>query len=260
MHISDLKFFLSSKERAAPGLLAPLGGRAARSVALGGVSTLGVFLAMPCMAWAQAMDMGGLRQEAQAWLARQVEQAYPDAVSRVEIGPVDSRLRMADCENPRFFLSTGARLWGGGSLGMKCLAPATWTLYLTYQVQLTGPALTALHPIPARQLLGPGDATLSQVRYEHDPGSYLREIPPGAVTQRSMNRNQPILVQDLILPDVIQAGAKVRVRVQGKGFSVTQEGKALNTAKAGGTVQVKMPTGRIVRGMANQAGEVEIRP
>ena len=221
---------------------------------------LGLFLTMPFTPLAQGKDMNGMRQEAQTWLARQVEQAYPDSVFRVEIGPVDNRLRMADCENLRFFLSTGARLWGGGSLGMKCVAPSTWILYLTYQVQLTGPALTALHPIPARQLLGPGDATLSNVRYEQDPGSYLREIPSGAVTQRPMNRNQPILVHDLILPDVIQAGAKVRVRVQGRGFSVAQEGKALNTSKAGGSVQVKMPTGRIVRGMANQAGEVEIRP
>lgn len=221
---------------------------------------LGFFLTLPFTPLAQGKDMNGMRQEAQTWLARQVEQAYPDSIVRVEVGPLDSRLRMADCENLRFFLSTGARLWGGGSLGMKCVAPSTWILYLTYQVQLTGPALTAQRPIPARQLLGPGDATLSNVRYEQDPGSYLREIPPGAVTQRSMNRNQPILVHDLILPDVIQAGAKVRVRVQGRGFSVAQEGKALNTSKAGGTVQVKMPTGRIVRGMANQAGEVEIRP
>jgi flagella basal body P-ring formation protein FlgA len=143
---------------------------------------------------------------------------------------------------------------------MKCTAPTKWALYLTYQVHLTGPSLTALHPLPARHLLGPGDVTLTNVRYEQDPGSYLREIPAGAVTQRPMNANQPILVYDLILPDVIQAGAKVRVRAQGRGFSVAQEGKALNAAKAGGTVQVKMPTGRIVRGMANQAGEVEIRP
>lgn len=218
------------------------------------------FLLFPLSATARGMDMDGMRQEAQSWLTRQVEQAYPDSVSRVEIGQVDSRLRLGNCENLRFFLSSGARLWGGGSLGMKCVSPSTWILYLTYQVQLTGPALVARNPLPARHLLSAGDATLGNVRYEQDPGGYLREIPHGAVTQRSMNASQPILVHDLLLPDVIQAGAKVRVRIQGRGFSVAQEGKALNTAKAGATVQVKMPTGRIVRGMANQTGEVEIRP
>lgn len=211
-------------------------------------------------AHADSRQMQAMRQEAAAWLSSQVERTYPDALSRVEIGPVDSRLRLGACEDYRFLLSPGARLWSGGSLGVKCVAPAHWTLYLTYQIQLTGPALTALRPLPARHLLSPGDVMMGNVRYEQDPGGYLREIPAGATTQRPLNASQPILVYDLVLPDVIKAGSKVRVRVQGRGFTVAQEGKALNAAKAGGSVQVKMPTGRIVYGTANQAGEVEIRP
>ncbi len=224
------------------------------------LSALLLFLAVPSMAHAANKGMQDMREEARAWLAGQVAQSYPEAESRVEIGPVDSRLRLGACENFRFLLAPGARLWAGGSLGVKCTAPSQWTLYLTYQIQLAGPALNTSHPVPARHLLGPGDVTPAQVRYEYDPGGYLRQIPDGALTQRPLNANQPLLVRDLILPDVIQAGSKVRVKVQGRGFSVAQEGKALNGAKVGGTVQVKMPTGRIVRGMANQAGEVEIRP
>lgn len=216
-------------------------------------------LAMP-PAQAEGKPVQAWRQDAGAWLARQVEQAFPDALARVELGPLDSRLRLGPCAEARFFLPAGARLWSGGSLGMKCIAPATWSLYLTYQVQLTGPALTARQPLPARHLLGPEDVTLANVRYEQDPGAYVREVPPGSTTQRPMNAAQPILIHDLILPNVIQAGSKVRVRVQGTGFSVSQEGKALNAAQAGGSVQVKMPTGRIVRGMATPSGDVEIRP
>lgn len=216
-------------------------------------------LAMP-YAQAEGRPVQAWRQDAGVWLARQVEQAFPDALARVEVGPLDSRLRLDPCAEARFFLPAGARLWSGGSLGIQCIAPSTWSLYLTYQVQLTGPALTTRQPLPARHLLGPEDVTLTQVRYEQDPGAYVREIPPGSTTQRPMLAAQPILIHDLILPNVIQAGAKVRVRVQGTGFSVTQEGKALNAAQAGASVQVKMPTGRIVRGMATPAGEVEIRP
>lgn len=201
-----------------------------------------------------------MREEAKTWLAKQVQRTFPDAEPQVEIGLVDSRLRLGACEDFRFQLASGARLWSGGSLGVQCVAPTQWTLYLTYQVQLSGPALSAAHPLPARHLLGPNDVVPAWVRYASDPGVYVREIPAGAVTQRPMSTNQPILIHDLILPDVVQAGAKVRVKVQGAGFSVAQEGKALNAAKAGGAVQVKMPTGRIVRGTANHAGEVEIRP
>lgn len=216
--------------------------------------------AAPFWALADGKGMQGLRHEAQKWLTAQVEQTYAEAIPRVEIGQIDSRLQVGGCENLRFFLPPGARLWGGGSLGVKCTVPSKWTLYLTYQVQLTGPALTATNPLPARHLLGPGDTALVNVPYAQDPGAYLREIPTGATTLRPINARQPLLIHDLVLPDVIQAGAKVLVKVQGKGFSITQEGKALNSARAGGTMQVKMPNGRIVRGRANQHGEVEIAP
>ena len=201
-----------------------------------------------------------MRQEAATWLTREVEQTYPESVPQVEIGTVDGRLRLDACDSLHFFLPAGAHLWSGGSLGVKCEKPGRWTLYLTYRVQLTGPALSALRPLPARHLIGQADVALANVRYEQDPGSYLREIPSGAATQRPVNAGQPVFVHDLLLPDVIRAGAKVRVRVNGKGFSVAQEGKALNAAKAGDSVQVKMPTGRIVRGTATQAGDVDIRP
>lgn len=211
-------------------------------------------------AHAAGKEMQAMRQDAMGWLLREVEQAYPDSVPQIEIGTVDSRLHLGTCGRLHFFLPAGARLWSGGSMGVKCEKPNKWTLYLTYRVQLTGPALTAQRPLPARHLLGLEDLALNNVRYEQDPGSYLREMPSGASTQRPMSAGQAILVHDLLLPDVIQAGARVRVKVNGEGFSVAQEGKALNAAKPGGSVQVKMPTGRIVRGTATPAGDVEISP
>jgi flagella basal body P-ring formation protein FlgA len=225
---------------------------------IGLVFFMGLSTALP--ANATGMDMQAMRHEAAVWLAREVERTYPETVPQIEIGMVDSRLRMGTCSRLHFFLPGGARLWSGGSMGVKCEKPNKWTLYLTYRVQLSGPALTAQRPLPARHLLGLEDLVLTNVKYEQDPGSYLREIPAGAATQRPVNAGQTVLVYDLLLADVIQAGAKVRVKVNGQGFSVAQEGKALNAAKAGGSVQVKMPTGRIVRGTATQAGDVEIRP
>jgi len=216
--------------------------------------------AAPFPAGAAGMNLAAMRQEAAAWLGHEVAQAYPDAVARVRIGAVDNRLRLGACEELRFFLPAGARLWNGGSMGVKCGAPSVWSLYLTYEVQLSGPALTARQPLPAHHLLSPADVDLSRVRYEQDPGSYLRALPARAATQRPMSAGQAILVYDVLQPDAIRAGSKVRVKVNGRGFSVVQEGKALNAAKVGGPVQVKMPSGRVVRGMATAAGEVEVRP
>lgn len=213
--------------------------------------------------WASQAGEGNiqiLRQQAIAWLQQQVQEAYPDTLAQVELGPLDPRLRLAPCEAIQFFLPVGAHLWRNGSLGMKCGAPAPWSLYLTYKIQLHGPALLTQRPLPARYALNTADVLLSTVAYNQDPGSYVHELPAGAMTLRAMQINQPILIQDLVQADIIRAGTQIQVRVHGRGFSVAQEGKALNAAKVGGTVQVKMPSGRIVRGVANSSGEVEIRP
>lgn len=222
-------------------------------------------LACGLPAWSQAQaarhqDLTALRQAAAAWLTTQATQAYPDVQARVEIGPVDDRLRLESCASPAFFLPAGARLWSGGSLGVKCVAPAAWSLYLSYQSSLTGPALSLRHAVAARHLLAPGDVEPVRTRYLQDPGQYPRTLPAGATTLRPMAASQALLIQDLHLPEVIQAGALVRVRVNGAGFSVTQEGKALNAAQAGAGVRVRMPGGRVVRGLATAAGEVEVRP
>jgi len=220
---------------------------------------IGALLAAAIPAHAGGKDMQAFRMGASEWLSQRVEHTFPDTLSQVQMGQVDSRLRLGPCNEVSYFLPPGARLWSTGSLGMKCVSPSRWTLYLTYQIQLTGPALEATRPLASRQLLTPADVTLANVPYAQDPGSYLREIPSVATTQRPISARQPRLVHDLVLPDVIRAGANVRVRVQGGGFSVSQEGKDRKSAKAGGAVQVKMPGGRIVRGLATPMGDVEIR-
>lgn len=217
-------------------------------------------------AWASASlpGWGGppdiLRQEATHWLSAQAIQAYPEADAEVKVGALDPNLRLASCKSFRFFLPTGAKLWRNGSLGVQCTGPAGWQLYMTYQSRLTGPALVSLRPLPARHLLEAADVALAPVPYQHDPGSYLQTLPAGATLLRPSPSGQALRIQDLILPNVIQAGTLIRVRVSGNGFSVAQEGKALNAAKPGGEVRVRMPSGRIVQGRASPAGEVEVRP
>lgn len=204
-----------------------------------------------------AMD---LQQKAQAWLADVVAQHYPDASAEIHIGRLDSRLKLSPCKTLNFSLPTGASLWRNGSLAVQCSAPQAWQLYLSYQISLTGPALVLKTPVASRHPLSLDDFTLTEVRYLDDPGTYLLALPKNATARRPMKSGQPLQTSDLLLPDLIQAGSKVWVRVNGSGFSVGQEGKALNSAKVGESVRVKMPNGRLIRGTANPSGEVEIAP
>jgi flagella basal body P-ring formation protein FlgA len=46
--------------------------------------------------------------------------------------------------------------------------------------------------------------------------------------------------------------------VNGRGFSISSEGRALNNASAGQVVQVRTASGQVVSGIARQDGLVDI--
>jgi len=186
--------------------------------------------------------------------------AFPGSVAQAKVGDVDARLRLSACAETRFFLPANAQLWGRGSLGVRCEAPAPWSIYLSYQNRLSGPALVATRPIAVREAPGANDIELRQIEYTQSPDIYPRVLPADTRLNRPVAAGQAIVISWLVLPTVIQAGRKVRLQTRTTTFTVSQEGTALNTAAPGELVRVKTPGGRIVQGTAKQDGSVEVRP
>jgi len=61
-------------------------------------------------------------------------------------------------------------------------------------------------------------------------------------------------------PTVIQQNQSVKLMVQGRGFNVSAEGRALTAVTEGQPVQVRVQSGRVVSGVARSGGIVEMRP
>ena len=82
-----------------------------------------------------------------------LEQATSGLPGRVEvtIGALDERMRLAPCSRVEPYLPQGARLWGRGSIGLRCLDAAGWNVFLPIDVKVFARALVA-----ARSLQ-PGD-------------------------------------------------------------------------------------------------------
>ncbi len=206
-------------------------------------------------------DLRVLSTQAQRHIATLAGQAYPEVRSTVEMGAIDARLRLSRCERVHFFLPPGERLFGRGTLGARCEGPAQWTLYLAYRLDLSGPALVARHPLASRQPIHATDLELREVVYDRAPGEYFRtELPDGSLAARPIAAGQALTHDLLLQRDAVQAGRKVRVLVRGAGYQVSQEGVALNNAKAGAMVRVRTPNGRIVQGHASADGQVIVQP
>lgn len=203
-------------------------------------------------------DLKVLRARAGVWLESHAMQTYPGTLAMITMGPVDERLRLQACAEPHFFLPNGVRPWSSGSLGVRCEGQVKWSLYMSFESRLRGPALVAARDLPAKAAPMPRDLELQVVDYRQPPENYLREIPTGAQLSRPVAVGQPLLLNGIIQPDVIRAGEKVRVIAVGSGFHASQEGTALGNAAPGEAIKARMPSGRIVHGRATPEGHVAV--
>lgn len=219
-----------------------------------------MFCLAPASGLATDQNLEQLAQSARAWLERQATRAWPGIEAQAQMAALDTRLRFPACNAVDFVLPAGARLQGRGSLGARCTAPKSWTLYLNYDLALRGPALVAKRTLETGYPLVAADLELTVIRYQQSPAAHLAELPAGGQLRRSLGAGQPVTQDAVVMPEVIKAGQSVLIRAQGGGFVVTQEGKAQTSARAGEKVRVKTPSGRVVSGIATLDGQVQVSP
>lgn len=203
-----------------------------------------------------------LRQRGNTWLEQQAAMTWPGIRARPQIGAIDERLRLVACRDFEFSLAAGAQLGTAGSIKAQCMAPVRWSLYIGFQINLSGPALVARRDLPARTILGATDVETRDIDYERPPAAYLNDIRAlvGARSDRWIRAGQPVLAEGLSRPPAINAGQRVRIVVRGAGFNINQEGKALNSAATGEPVRVRIHSGRIVHGIAQDDGSALVKP
>lgn len=203
-------------------------------------------------------DHGVLRQTASQFLTVQAG-GLPGQIT-VTVGAIDPRLNLAACTAPEAFLPNGARAWGKTSVGVRCVAPSPWTVYIPAMVQVQGEYLAAAVPLAQGQTIGPNDIA----RVSGD----LTALPPGIVTEqsqavghtvaRSVAVGAPLRQDALRSQQAVAQGQVVRLVSSGPGFKVTADGRALANGSDGQVVQVKTQNGQVVSGVARAGGTVEV--
>lgn len=176
----------------------------------------------------------------------------------ISVGQIDPHLRLQPCAAIETFLPTGSRAWGRTTVGVKCIAPSAWTIYVQARVSITGEYLAAASPLRQGHIVA-----------EHDlmflTGD-LTTLPPSILTEKNIAIGQTlassitsgtVLRQDMLRkPAAVKQGQTVRIVTSGKGFSVSAEGKALTNASEGQVVSAKTNNGSVISGIARNSGEV----
>lgn len=183
----------------------------------------------------------------------------------VRIGAADPRLQPPPCAALEPFLPAGTRLWGRTTLGVRCrdavAGNAGWSMLLPVEIKVFGKALVTTRALATGESLGADSYESREVELTREPRGVLTAPAQigDAVIARPVAAGQ-VLRSDIIKArQVVSAGDQVKIVAAGRGFRISTQGRALNAAASGQTVRIQSESGRMLSGVAQPDGSVEMR-
>lgn len=203
-------------------------------------------------------NVNALRAVVEQFLQTQAA-GLPGEVS-VKVGAVDPRTALAHCPAPEAFLQPGARAWGKTTVGVRCTAPSSWTIFIQAQVNVKADYVAAAVPLAQGQAVEQAQLMLVKGDIAAMPNGIITDMAQaiGRTPTVSLAAGTPLRLDTLRSKPVVQQNQAVRLVLNGNGFSVSAEGRAIGTAGEGQVVQVRTPSGTVVSGTARAGGMVEV--
>jgi flagella basal body P-ring formation protein FlgA len=216
-------------------------------------------LAFSAGAYAQELQSLPAIQKAAEAFVKEKTASLPGEYT-VTVSRIDSRLKLTKCTQLQPYLPSGSRLWGNSSVGVRCLAPESWSLYVPVQIKVSNQVLVAVRPITSGQPVQPDDVALETRDITRFAGSALTSLDQvaGRTVVAPIANGTVLRAEMLRAANVIRQGQSVQLTAKGNGFTVTSEGQAMGNATAGQVVTVKTRSGQLVKGIARSAGVVEV--
>lgn len=215
-------------------------------------------LAMAQQPAAARQDLGAVRQVVEQYLTAQTA-GLPGKVS-INVGKIDQRMNLAACPAPEAFQQPGAKAWGKTTVGVRCAAPAPWTVYIQAQVSVVGEYVAAAVPLVQGKEIDKSQLAMVKGDIAALPNGVVTDMAQavGRTSTVSLASGAPLRLDMLRSKPVVQQGQLVKVVSSGNGFSVSAEARAIGTAADGQVVQARTPNGAIISGLARAGGQVEV--
>lgn len=215
-----------------------------------------VLMVLSLPAAAASQNLARLEQQAHAFVQGELSQRPG---SSFRLGRFDRRLVLPACVDPQVSWSDGAEATGNTFVDVFCIDPA-WRLRLPVAISEPRFGLVLTRPMRAGDTLGPDD-----VRQVPLPaqlvGRDLLSDPDQVVGQTmSSGASAGIWLRNFMVrpPVVVKMNQRVKVVVEGEGFSVQSEGVSTANGRAGEVIAVRMPNGQLLRGAVTPDGSVSL--
>jgi flagella basal body P-ring formation protein FlgA len=203
-------------------------------------------------------DLAAIQRAGEAFVEAQTR----NLPGRVEttVAPPEPRTRLARCERLQAFLAPGVKLWGNANVGVRCVQPEAWTVYLQVTVKVFADVVVLARPVPRGHALSAEDVRLQTLDLTQQPAGVFTDASQvlGRLVTGAFPAGAALRADQVRAPLAVNYGEAVRIVFQGDGFRVSSEGRALGNAAIGESVQVRAASGRVLRGTVREPGVVEV--
>jgi len=160
---------------------------------------------------------------------------------RLQVGRLDSRLKLKQCDAPlETFSPPGRSLASKQTVGVRCVADQPWTLYVPVTLSIMRDILVASHELPRGSIISATDLRLEQRDVARLRNGYLEHPQEvvGKVLKRTLHQNDVLLPAQILLPLTVERGSKVTILARSGSLQVRMMGKALSGGAKGDLIEV----------------------
>jgi flagella basal body P-ring formation protein FlgA len=161
------------------------------------------------------------------------------------------------CELPEIHPPMSNKNWGNISLPVNC---GQQRRFVQIYVHVTGPYLVSNRAIQPNSVLTGNEFLVKTGDLDTLPNDIIhnKKILQNAIAIRSIPAGKFITRNMVRRPWVIKAGQTVTVIAGGQNFLIRNEGKAINNAASFDNIRVRLVSGQVITGQAQENGCVKM--
>jgi len=209
----------------------------------------------------QIHDHQDIKQSAKQFLLANIQTKKYSNI-HVQMGHLDSRLSLSQCDNPlTSSLAPGAQLVGKTTVHIRCNGNKPWTVYVTAQIKLYTRVIKTAEPLDKGHILSKEDLISAEEDVTRLHSGYFTNSGNliGKQLKRRLPQNKLLKPNYVKSPTLVKRGELVSIIAKSTGYSVKMTGTAMMNGAKGERIRVKNSSSkRIIEGTVTQAGMVNI--
>ena len=184
--------------------------------------------------------------------------------SRVEmqVGNLDSRLRLAKCNVPLdASLAPGSQFSGKTTVHVRCNSNTPWTVYIGAHIKLYSRVIQTAVPLDRNHILKKHDLIAVETDLTRLKFGYFTDKKNliGKQVKQRLPQNRVIKANYVKAPTLVKRGELVSIITENSRYSVKMTGTAMGSGARGDKIRVKNTSSkRVIEGTIKESGVVSI--